>query len=73
MVDPDPQFAQLRTYDGGLSYYPTLVEALKAAEQNKEVFKLSFNAATGERVRLIRSDNGDWHFDPIVVDGNYII
>jgi hypothetical protein len=48
---------QTRAEDGSLCYFPTLSEAMKFADQNKSVWKLSFSFE-GERVRLVRRDDG---------------
>lgn len=48
---------QTRSEKDGLNYFATLSEALKFAEQNKSVWKISFSFE-GERVRLVRRDDG---------------
>ena len=50
--------AQIQTRAAGKTeYFGTIKEALAHAEQTPTVWKVSFDAATGERVRLVRSDD----------------
>ena len=60
---PD-QSIQTRATGGELRYYATLTMALIDAQKNKEVWKISFNTATGERVRLVRTEDG-WVYESI--------
>jgi len=46
---------QVRSEETGLRYFRTVAQAFKYAEEDKTVWKVSFEAASGERVRLVRS------------------
>lgn len=45
---------QARTVSGELRYYDTLRKAMEAADDDAEIWKLSFDRPDGERVRLTR-------------------
>jgi hypothetical protein len=56
---------QLRDEVGVLTFKETLKEAFEYADEHREVWKISFDAPSGERVRLVRSLVG-WMYDPIL-------
>jgi len=45
---------QVRSEKTGIRTFPTIKEAFDFAETNFDVWKISFDAANGERVRLVR-------------------
>ena len=57
---------QLRTYSGGLIFVPTLKEAFKIVKETPEIWKISFDVSSDERVRLVRTPNG-WLYEPILL------
>lgn len=58
-------FIQTRDEEGHLEYWPTLKAAFEMAYRNQAIWKVSFNTANGERIRLIRMGE-HWVYDPIV-------
>lgn len=58
----DTEF-QTRRDSGELRYFNTFEEALKDADVDREVWKISFGLPTGERVRLVKRDiYGTWAY-----------
>ena len=55
----------LRSEESGTTYADTLSEAIELADLDETIWKISFNAANGERVRLVRSISDDWCYEPI--------
>lgn len=49
---------QTRDETGGLKFHSSLSAALKESRRNPSVWKISFNAEDGTRVRLVRSRDG---------------
>ena len=45
---------QTRDQEGSLQYFPRVDEAIKFAETNSSVWKISFSISSGERIRLVR-------------------
>lgn len=70
---------QTRSESGGLEYFDTVQKALVYANEHEDVWKISFEAKTGERIRLVRRPTYDlandceagtnWSFEPIEYDG----
>lgn len=56
---------QTRSSCGELKYFPTLREAQDYADENPEVWKISFALSTGERVRLVKREAG-WVWEDIM-------
>jgi len=56
---------QLRKESGKLIFKDTLKEAVEYAKQNFDVWKISFPIESGERVRLIRTPDHRWRYEPI--------
>ena len=62
---------QTRSEENGLHYFKTLKEAFAHADVDITVWKVSFhlegdgNASPGERVRLVRDEDGRWMYDSI--------
>jgi hypothetical protein len=56
---------QLRKESGTLLFMDTLKEAVEFADRNLDVWKISFPIESGERVRMIRTPNGQWQYEPI--------
>ena len=61
---------QTRSEETGLANFQTIKEAIEYAARHEHVWKVSFNAQTGERVRLIKIGVQGairWVFEPIGV------
>jgi hypothetical protein len=57
---------ETRSEDNGLNEYQMLDEALEAAKKDKSIWKISFSALSGERIRLVRyTDDNKWIYQPI--------
>lgn len=64
---------QTRSEENGIRNFWTLSDALTHANNNLDVWKISFSTETGERIRLVRKDvpMGDmgtgalWMYEPI--------
>lgn len=57
---------QTRSETKGISNETTLFRALEAAKKDRTIWKISFNAANGDRVRLVTHDNGiTWILEPL--------
>ena len=50
----EPFSVQLRSEETGIQHVPTLSEALRIAQADPSIWKVSFSLPTGERVRLVR-------------------
>ncbi len=62
--------AQTRDGDGACVQHPTVAAAFQYAADNPSVWKVSFNAENGERVRLVQLADHRFHawcFEPIVL------
>lgn len=46
---------QLRSEKNGLTYWPTLQEALAEVARDSTIWKMSFNLPSGERLRMERN------------------
>lgn len=57
---------QTRSEVTGIRNFPQIAEAMFAAKDDLTIWKISFNAANGDRVRLVRFQNTEWIFDPIL-------
>lgn len=55
---------QTRSEMNGLRFYRTLESAFADALYDKTVWKISFNAEDGSRIRLIRTPDG-WIYEDI--------
>jgi hypothetical protein len=55
---------QVRMESGDIRSFPTLEDAFVFAQEFTSAWKISFNAETGERVRLIRED-GQWIYENV--------
>jgi hypothetical protein len=62
---------QTRAHDGELKRYDSLVDAMKFAKANPQVWKVSFNAYDGTRVRLVRTTIG-WIYEDIMTEERYV-
>jgi hypothetical protein len=56
---------QLRKESGALIFMETLKEAVEYAKEHPDVWKISFPIESGERVRMIRTPNNQWQYEPI--------
>lgn len=57
---------QTRDECGQLKFFETLRAAFEHAERDPTVWKISFEAATGERVRLVWGADGRWIYEDIM-------
>jgi hypothetical protein len=78
------KMVQTRSESGGLEYFDTVQEALTYANEHEDVWKISFEAKTGERIRLVRRPTYDlandceeaetnWSFEPIEYGGKKLM
>lgn len=54
---------QTRSEANGIKHTPTIAVALKNAEEDTSIWKISFWTESGERVRLVRSTDNEWVLD----------
>jgi len=66
-----PMEVQTRSETNGLKFHSTISDALHAAESDSTIWKVSFNAEDGTRIRLVKSHNG-WLYMPIPNLTDYI-
>jgi hypothetical protein len=64
------RFVQTRNEAGELSYHTTIASAMKMAENDPTIWKISWTeGTTGERIRLVRGTPGDrlsgFYYEPI--------
>lgn len=59
---------QTRCTWGSLQYFPTLKEAFREAAKNPEIYKVSFGLTSGERVRLVRGNDGNFYYEDIIAE-----
>lgn len=58
---------QTRSELNGLSDFDTLDGAFMAAKNDRTIWKISFNAQNGERIRLIRlTEDSKWIYQSII-------
>lgn len=50
---------QTRSEENGILYCGSIYSALEAAKKDKSIWKISFNAFNGERIRLVRLTHPD--------------
>lgn len=71
MTEIQTEFVQVRDSEGGLFYFSTLREAMQYAnDPTYDIWKVSFEIQSGERVRLTRTEFGgirEWVYDPLDV------
>ncbi len=58
---------QTRSDRGELKYFFTVKEAFAQAAKDPEIYKVSFGLTSGERVRLVRREGGDFYYEDIMV------
>ena len=63
----DDQPVQTRSEVTGIQTFETLREAMKVANTDTTIWKISFPMGNGERVRLIRRESGQWVYEPIEI------
>lgn len=58
---------QTRSEENGIDFHSSIADAMKAAEKDPSIWKISFYAeGKKERVRLLKhSTEGDWVYEPI--------
>lgn len=58
---------QTRNSEGELQFFDTVKEAFDHADEDQTVWKVSFDAEDGSRVRFVESPSKDgWVFEPII-------
>lgn len=57
---------QTRSEDLGLGFHETAKAAFKFAETEPTVWKISFDLPNGERVRFVRTDDGNWKYEDLM-------
>jgi len=62
---------QTRSQTGEIKFYNSLTSALADAKEDKKVWKVSFNAEDGERIRLIRTIEG-WVYENVMSEDRFI-
>jgi len=62
---------QTRSQTGDIRFYNTLESALADAQKDTKVWKVSFNAEDGSRIRLIRTIES-WVYENIQSSERYI-
>ena len=65
MYPPTDRPVQTKDENGALQYFSTMKEALTYANGTSTVWKISVACATGEHIRLIRSGDDVWQYEPI--------
>ena len=56
---------QTRSEMNGLKFYKSLSYAFRAAKHDPTIWKISFNAEDGSRIRLVRTSQG-WVYEDIL-------
>jgi len=56
---------QTRSESNGIQFHQTFSEALAAARNDSEIWKISFSLENGERVRLVSTSEG-WTYENVV-------
>ena len=64
MLNPNEYPIQVRSEELGVRQFKTLQDALSYAQDNRSVWKISFEIIDGTRVRLVREDN-QWIYESI--------
>ena len=59
---------QTRSVRGELKFFPTVKEGFEAAEEDPEIFKVSFGLPSGERVRLVRGEDGKFFYEDLMTE-----
>ena len=60
---------QTRSEETGLRNLASMAEALKQADLDRTIWKISFTIpATNERIRLIRNQFGEWEYQSITLN-----
>ena len=57
---------QTRSDRGELKYFSTVKEAFAEADKDPEIYKVSFGVPSGERVRLVRGEDGNFYYEDIM-------
>lgn len=57
---------QCRSEEGGLSVCASFAEALKKADEDTSIWKISFTLPTGERIRLVRNESDEWVYENLL-------
>lgn len=62
---------QTRSSTGEIRFYNSLESALSDAKTDTKVWKVSFNAEDGTRIRLVRTIEG-WVYENVVSEERFI-
>ena len=62
---------QVRSEETGIWSFSTIREALDAAKDDLTIWKISFDIESGERVRLVKNDNGFFEYHSILDGTGY--
>jgi hypothetical protein len=67
LTGEDPH-VQTRSEDGGLGYFTSITAAMKEAERDHSIWKISWaDATSGDQIRLVRNTKlGAWVYEPLV-------
>ena len=57
---------QTRSEENGIDTLETLEKAISEAKRDPSIWKISFNAANGERIRLVKNDRGNWILENLI-------
>jgi len=57
---------QTRSEENGIVVFPALEMAFDMARNDPTIWKISFNAEDGTRIRLIKQYSGLWAYEPLL-------
>ncbi len=57
---------QTRSEETGLASHDSLDAAFYAAKLDPTIWKISFNAEDGSRIRLVKHDDDMWIYEPLL-------
>ena len=60
----DQHYVQTRNEAGELTYHISVPSAMRMAEIDRTIWKISWTQFSGERIRLAKKD-GDWVYEPL--------
>lgn len=58
--------AQTRNEHGEILRHASVNDAMLHAREDPSVWKISFDAANGERIRLVQKGRGTWVYEPLM-------
>lgn len=60
---------QTRSEKTGLDYFRNMRDAMNAAFYDRSIWKISFDAKNGDRIRLVRiNDSNNWMYEELLTD-----